>query len=329
MRRIAITGIGGFIGGRMAERARERGLEVVGLEVSEAAAARASSRGFVTVVGDVGDPGAVRACVSGADVVFHTAAIVEEDGELARYRRVNVEGTRTVAGVSRDAGAKMFVHLSSVMVYGFTYPPHVGEEGEKRGEGNAYCQTKIESEDVARSFHGERMGVLVIRPGDVYGAASVPWVLRPLELLRQRVFYLPDGGRGVLNHVHVDNLLDAVFLGLDRRAVGEVFTVTDGEDTSCERFFGYHARMLGRRSAPTMPASVLRTLIGGLEKGSEALGLAPPARRAAIEYLLRPHAYGIGKARRLLGYEPRIGLAAGMREVARELGLRDPTRADR
>lgn len=165
---IAITGIGGFIGLRMAERARELGWTVRGLDLSPQAAERARAVGAEVVVGSVNDSEAIQRTVNGADIVFHTAAVVEEDGPRELYERVNIEGTRTVATVASTSGVRQFVQLSSVMVYGFDYPQDIGEEGPFDGNANIYNETKLRSERVAMEFDNvSGMRVIVIRPGDV------------------------------------------------------------------------------------------------------------------------------------------------------------------
>ena len=322
MTTIAITGIGGFIGLRMTQRARELGWQVRGLDVSPAAARRAQEQGAEVFTGDINDAALLAQCFAGADIVFHTAAIVEEDGARELYERVNVEGTRSVCRAAQAQGVRQLVQLSSVMVYGFDYPEGVTEEGPFRDDGNIYNETKLRSERVALEFHRPgAFDVIVIRPGDVYGAGSVPWVLRPLQLLRQRLFTLPDGGRGVINHVHVDNLLDGVFLALEKSAGGECFTISDGVATPCAEFFGHHARMLGRSSVPTAPGGLLILLVGVLAGLYRLFGRKPPASAAGIHFLRRRGAYSVEKARRVLGYAPRISLEEGMRGVARDLKL--------
>lgn len=320
MKTIAITGIGGFIGLRMVQRARERGWQVRGIDVSPGAAQRAREQGAEAFVGDINDAVLLQRCFSGADIVFHTAAIVEEDGARELYERVNVAGTRSVCQAAEAQHVRQLVQLSSVMVYGFNYPDGVTEEGPFRDDGNIYNETKLRSERVALAFHRPgRLEVTVIRPGDVYGAGSVPWVLRPLELLKQGLFRLPDGGRGVINHVHVDNLLDGVFLALEKNAGGECFTISDGVATECREFFAHHARMLGRQGVPTAPGALLLAGVAVLAWGYRLLGRKPPASAAGIHFLRRRGVYSIDKARRLLGYAPAVSLEEGMRGVARDL----------
>ncbi len=310
--RIAISGVGGFMGLRFAERATERGDTVVGLERDERAATKARAPGREIIVGDVCDPkDAARLC-EGAEVVFHTAAIVGEGGDFGPYRRVNVGGTRTMVEAARAAGVRQFVHVSSVMVYGFDYPADIGEDGPLRGEDNAYCQTKIESEEAAEKARGELM-LTIVRPGDVYGPLSVPWVLRPLQLMKQGLFVLPKDA-GLINQVHIDNLCDAVFLAVDKRAAG-TFNVTDDAAMPMERYFSRIAELIGK-TVRTLPSGLLRPTFGALERVFDFVGKEPPARAVAMRFLQRRNAYSIARAKKTLGYAPRIGFEEGMAGIA-------------
>jgi nucleoside-diphosphate-sugar epimerase len=294
-------------------------MRVRGLDQSKVAATRPELAQVEVIVGDICDAGAARALCAGADVVAHTAAVVREHGPRALFQRVNVDGADQIARAARAQGARRFIHLSSVMVYGFTYPRLVDEEGPLRGENNPYCETKIEGERAVRRHHQPgTFDVTVIRPGDVYGPGSVPWVVRPFDLLRSGLFVLPSGGRGIVNHVYVDNLVDLLLLSLERDASG-VFTVTDGIETTCMDFFTPIARAAGRRSIPAAPASVLRTTFALVKGASALVGREPPAAPSTVDYLMRPHLYSIEKARRELGYVPSVRLDEGMRTVIRWL----------
>lgn len=319
---LAITGIGGFIGLRMCERAQTLGWTVRGLDHSEVAADRARALGAEVVVADINDGAALSELFRGVDRVFHTAAIVAEDGRAADYHRVNVAGTESVCRAAAEAGVMQLVHLSSVMVYGFDYPPEVDEEQPLNGQGNVYSESKVASDLLARAWHGSSgLEVVVVRPGDVYGVGSQPWLERPLALLRRGVFSLPSGA-GVINHVHVDNLIDGVLLAFEHSgAGGEAYNITDGVATPCKTFFQYHATMAGR-PLMRLPAPLLIALVGIMEAAAGLLGQSPPASRAGIRFLQRRHRYSTEKARNMLGYRPRISLDDGMADIAQRLGKR-------
>ena len=325
MTMIAITGIGGFIGLRAAERALERDWEVRGIDVDPQGVQRARELGAEAAVGSVEQPQQLRECFAGVDVVLHTAAIVDESGDPGRFEAINVEGTRNVAEAALDADVRRLVHLSSVMVYGFDYPDGIDESFEAGELTNIYCRTKRDSERVARQFDDDpHLGVIVIRPGDVYGARSRPWVLRPLEMMKSGLFRLPEGGRGLINHVHVDNLLDAVFAALDQDATGEVFNVTDGEPTEAAQFFAHHATMLGEQGVATAPTVLLKAFAAASAPLFGLFGAEPPASPEALRFLCRSGTICSQKARRQLDYEPRLGLDEGMGQVEgqlREAGL--------
>ena len=74
-----------------------------------------------------------------------------------------------------------------------------------------------------------------------------PWATRPLEAIRSGAFALPDGGRGILSPVYVDNLVDGIVLAASEpRAVGHVFTLTDGVGMEYRQFFAPYHEWLGK-----------------------------------------------------------------------------------
>jgi len=320
MPNMAITGIGGFIGLRLAERALERGMSVQGLELSAAGAERARQAGAKVRVGDVTDPVAVREALEGADIVVHTAAVVEEDGPRELYQRVNVLGTRNVARIASELGSRKFIQVSSVMVYGFDFPDGIDELGPYTSDTNPYNATKLSSEREALVYHRrDGMQVTILRPGDVYGPGSRPWVTRPLELLARGDLILPAQGRGLMNLVHIDNLVDAMFLAIERDADGEAFNITDDRPVTAAEYFGQLANMIGIARVPTAPSWLLRFVLrhgATIAKLQKRGDLPSPA---ALSFLSRRGSYDIGRARRLLGYEPRVTLEEGLGQIASSL----------
>ncbi len=312
-RTLLISGIGGFIGFRAAELAIAQGMNVRGLQHSEAKALKAQKLGAEVTIGSITDPIAAKKACQGVDIVLHTASIVKESGSLDDFRVVNVGGTVNMARTAKNAGVKTFVHLSSVMVYGFNYPDGVTEEGPLCGENNAYCQTKIEGEKELLKLNSPEFSIIIIRPGDVYGPGSIPWIVRPLLLMRKRLFMLANDGRGVMNHVYIDNLIDAIFLAVEKEVCGEVINITDGQETSWKEYFMYLAALEDVPAPFSLPADLLKLLIRLRCLGQTVLGEEIDTQPESVNFVLRPHAYSIAKAQRLLGYEPKINLKEGMR----------------
>jgi nucleoside-diphosphate-sugar epimerase len=313
---LLITGIGGFIGCRTAELALQRGMKVRGLQHSLSKVQKAQNLGAEVILGSVTDPIAAQQACQGVDVVLHTAAIAKEGGNLSEFRAVNVGGAVTMAKAAKDSGVKVFVHLSSVMVYGFDYPESTSEDRILLREENPYCQTKIEAEQALLTLHDPpRFNVIIIRAGDVYGPGSMHWTVRPLLLMHQKLFILANKGQGIINHLYIDNLVDAIFLTLEKESYGEAFNITDGQQTSWAVFFKKLADTAQLPPPISLPARMVKGLIRLRCLYQKIIKQSPDLLPESVDFILRPYAYSIAKARTQLGYEPKIDLDEGMQQI--------------
>jgi nucleoside-diphosphate-sugar epimerase len=315
--RVFITGALGFIGRALMQRYRTLGVEVYGMD-------RAADDELSVVAGDVAEPGAWQLHAAGCDVFIHTAAIVSNAAELARSWHVNVLGTRRALDAAARGGARRFVHLSSVRAFSdLQFPDGVDERHPVRTDGNPYVDTKVAAEHVVLQAHAEgELQCTVIRPGDVYGPGSRPWTLLPLELIKARRFVLPAMGRGIFSPVYIDDLVDGVLLAVSNPgAAGSVITIADEVGVTCKEFFGHYYRMLGERGPVVLPTPVAVALAHANAAAARLTGRETEANPTSVRYLARTGTYSIARARKLLGYEPAVDLAEGMRRT--EAWLRD------
>jgi len=319
-KRVFITGANGFIGRALAQRYRSLGAEVCGTDFT-------ANPAWNVVAGDVRQPETWRSQLAGADLVIHTAAVVSMVAPMRAAWDVNCNGTRRLLTACREQGVARFVQLSSVAAFGFDFPANVDESHPLITNGNSYVDTKITSEHTVLAAHaGGEIDCTIVRPGDVYGPASRAWVIVPLELMRAGQFLLPDAGQGVFSPVYIDDLVDGIVLAAGKpEGAGQTFTLTSGAGVTCAEFFGHHWRWLGKPGSPrTLPKGFAIALAETGASIARLLGRSTELGRGSVELLGRPATYSIEKARRLLGYSPRVDLAEGMRRSeawAREKGL--------
>jgi nucleoside-diphosphate-sugar epimerase len=305
--RVFITGASGFIGRALCDRYAADGHEVSGCDLVADPA-----RGVVA--GDVAQPGPWQEHAGGSDLVIHTAASVSLRLERReQIWRSNVLGTANAVDAAQRAGARRFVHFSSVTVFGLDFPDGVDERYPVHNTFIPYPDSKIASEQVVLQAHLDgRVECTVVRPGDVYGPRSRVWGTVPAELMRQRRFMLPGWGRGIHSPVYIDNLVDGVVLaGIASDAAGQVFTLSDGIGVPYREFFAPYAELVGRRLV-LLPAPVA---IGASAVVYRVARLVPGDNEinpGSARYLLRRGTYSIEKARKVLGWEPRIGLKVGL-----------------
>lgn len=298
----------GFMGRHLAKKCLEQGYSVSGLDIDGGGLAELSKQGVDVVEGSVLDDSLLTRFCEGVDVVVHTAAMMKEDGDWSTFREINVNGTDTVARIASQSGVQGFIHVSSVMVYGYNYPEHVDEDGPLKGENNPYCQTKIESEVAALKYHSETgMGVTIVRPGDVYGRGSIPWVLRPLEMLEQRMLILPGKGEGMMNPIHVHDLVRVYLRIIERGQFGDVYNVTDGQPVTFYDYFCRLAKIGGKKSPPRLPYPLLLVAFLFIPKTI--------ATKSAIDFVRRPFGYSNERVKSHLGFEPQISLQEGLADI--------------
>ncbi|MEH2146743.1 NAD-dependent epimerase/dehydratase family protein [Nostoc sp.] len=313
---LLITEINGFIGLRFAELSIAKGMKVRGLQSSPDKAKKAQKLGVEVIVGSVTNPATAQIACQGVDVVAHTAELAKEGGSLDHFREVNVGGTVNIAKAAKNAGVKTFVHLSSGMVYGFDYCDRITESGPLSGDNNPYCQTKIEAEEAILPLNSvPDFGIIIIRAGDVYGPGSIPWIVRPILMMRQKEFVYVNDGKGVINHVYVDNLIDAIFLAIEKETYGEIFNITDGQETSWKEYFTHLVEMAGVSAPNSLPKDELKLLIKLRSQVQKLFGKKADILPESIDFITRPYAYSIAKAESLLDYKPKIDLKEGMHHI--------------
>jgi nucleoside-diphosphate-sugar epimerase len=317
-----ITGATGFVGSHVAAACKARGLAARTIARPTSDAAFLEGLGVSIVRGDLTDPAVVRQAADGADVVVHCAARVGDWGPVEDYRAVNVEGLRGLLDACVGRPLKRFVHLSTLGVYAARHH-HGTDETEPLPESHmdGYTQTKVEAEQLALQYHRQNgVPVVVLRPGFVYGPRDRTVLPKVIDNLRQGKFRFLGSGRQALNTIFVGNLVDAIFLAADKpQAVGQVYNLTDGEFVSKRRFIEALVQGLGLPGPKpiSIPLFLARPMAWWMERDARKKGAtkAPRLTQARLKFLGLNLDFSIDKAKRELGYQPRVGFDDGMRET--------------
>ncbi len=304
---VFLTGALGFIGRAIADRYASEGWEVRGVDLTAE-----PQRGVVA--GDVTQPGPWQDHASGCEVFIHLAARIGSGGTHDEYWPIQVAATRHAIDAAVRGGARRFVHTSSIVTFGNDFPDGVDETHPVRPTGMPYTDTKIASEQVTLAAHATgEIPCTIIRPGDVYGPRSRPWVVMILEAIKRRQFLLPAHGRGIFSPAYVDNLVDGYVLAASLPGEeGQIFTITDGIGVETREFFAHHHRWLGANGPRTASTPVALALAAAASGALRLAGRDTEVTPNAVRYLARPGTYSIEKARTMLGYEPAVGLEEGL-----------------
>lgn len=318
-RRWLVTGVAGFIGSHLAEALLALDQEVVGLDnfatghrhnldqVLDAVGAERARR-FAFIEGDIRDPATCREACRGVQGVLHQAAL----GSVPRSiedpittNGANIDGFLNMLVAARDSGAGRFVYAASSSTYG-DHPALPKVEGEIGRPLSPYAVTKLVNELYAdvfgRTYGFPSIGLRYFNifgprqdPEGAYAAVIPKWIS---ALLRGETVFINGDGETGRDFCYIANAVQANLLALttdDPAALNQVYNVAVGERTTLNELF------------------VL--LRDGLRPRVPAVAGAMPAHRDFRPGDVRNSLADIGKAQRLLGYEPTHRIADGLREA--------------
>jgi acetylornithine/succinyldiaminopimelate/putrescine aminotransferase/nucleoside-diphosphate-sugar epimerase len=316
-----VTGASGFIGGALAARLAQEGRAVRCLVRESSDISRLESLDVEIVVGDLRSERSLARAVAGCDCVLHCGALVSDWATKAEIAGTNVAGTRSLLATSVGASVRRFVHMSTTDVYGYPEGSEIDETCMERRFGNWYAQTKREAEvEVRRVAEAGAIETVILRPATVYGPGSREVVGEIARAIAGHHMLLVDGGRAIAGLCYVENLIDAAMLALDHEAApGEAFNIADGLDITWRRFVDDLAEGLGcSRVRWSLPYGIAHGIGFSLEhgyrllRGATGLTLPPLLSRQAVQVLGRDQDFSNGRARAMLGWEPRVDYRTGL-----------------
>ncbi len=321
-RRALVTGASGFLGGRLVAMLVAM-LPAEGWDV--AVLARASSRvpawpGVRVVRADSSTDVEQFDELRTVTHVFHCAGCSTDWAPLREFEDGNVGHVRTLLKLARTLPAlQRFVHVSTTDVYG--YPEQAGDEAmPPRDTGLPYNRTKLRGEELVWAAARDGLPVTVVRPASIYGPGGKAFVTDVAAMLKQRLMLLVDGGRAPGGFVYVDDVCAAMLrAAVVPEALGQAYNLSSTDGVTWRTYTGALARALGL-PAPwlSLPFGAAMALAGASE-WPHRLGLPgrPLLTRHAVFLLGRNQQYGTAKARRELGWVPRVGLEEGVARSVR------------
>ena len=313
-----VTGGSGFTGGALCAHLRNRGYDVVALVRPTSSTTYLKSIGAKLVTGDMRDTESLRAGMEGVDVAFNIAAAFRE-AKLsdAQYYDVNVTGARNFVEAARAANVPRVVHCSTIGVHGDTGRTPATED-TRFAPPDYYCKTKVEGELLVRELFAKyNMQGSVFRPLGIYGPRDTRF-LKLFRGLKHRRFVMIGDGSTLYHMTYIDDLCQGIELCATRpEAVGEVFILGGDHHVTLNDLIGSVARAV-ESSGPRMRVPMWPVMAAAhvCEAVFKPLGIEPPLYPRRVEFFSKDRAADISKARRMLGYAPRVTLDEGARRTA-------------
>lgn len=337
--KILVTGASGFIGSFIVEEALRRGMQVWAGMRSSSSRRYLGKEGIKFAELDFSHPDILRKqlkdfkdAFGGWDYIVHAAGATkclrQED-----FFHTNYDGTRhfVEALIALDMIPERFIFISSLSVYGaikeqpanhvaerqnptgWIYEP-IREEDEPKPN-TAYGQSKLKAEQYLKSLTG--FPFVILRPTGVYGPREKDYFLMAQSIQRHTDFsvgYRPQE----ITFVYVADLVQAVFLALEKPVVGKSYFISDGEVYNSRTFSDLIQKELGDPWVLRIQAPVwfLRGVCGVCEQFNRWLGKTGTLNNDKFHILSqRNWQCDLEPAKKDLGYNPQYTLEKGVKET--------------
>jgi nucleoside-diphosphate-sugar epimerase len=314
-----VTGATGFVGPHLVRGLVARGRRVRCLVRDRSRSGALEGPEVEVRQGDLLDPAVAASAAEGIERIFHLAGggkvSTSTGGGLELLRAANVGPLQAVLVAAKRACVERVVHFSSISAMGVQLDVRLDEDSPCKPV-TPHEITKYESEQVARAeVSAGGVPVVILRPSQIYGPgdfnSEIPKLIR---LARRGLVPIFDGGRGLVPWVFVSDVVDAALSAGDRaEAPGRTYIVSDSDSYLFAAVVAAIARALGRRRAGVLvPRPLAWSAIGLVEVAARVAGRDPPFTLHRLESVCGKRLLGIDRARRELGYVPRVGLDEGI-----------------
>jgi nucleoside-diphosphate-sugar epimerase len=321
MTEILVTGGNGFVGRHVVAALQARGDSVRVLALPGEDTRWLRARGIAVREGDVRRPETLGVPMRGVRRVLHLAAMMDVWRPIDDYREVNVTGTANVCRAALAAGVSRLVHMSSSSVYGVGVGRRADESLPLSPFPDPYPLTKAAGDKlVQQMIRGQDLPAVIVRPDQIFGPGDDLHFGRMAERLQARKTIVVGSGHNALPLVYVSDVVQALMLALDHdRAVGRIYNITADRPLTQLQFLEAIAHELGAPAPRVHVPYPLLYAVGYAAERVAALagsGRRPPITRLGVTFLGTDNRYAINKARRELGYTPRVELREGVRLAA-------------
>ena len=314
--RVLITGATGLLGGHLIKELQQRGEDIRALVLPVENADKLEKQGVEVVRGDITVAGTLEPAVQDVELIFHLAGMMGVWRPLADYRLVNVTGSENLYKAAQKARVRRYVHTSSHTVYGLGYGRFLTENDALRPDPDPYSLTKAEGDRLMRRLMlNSAVETVILRPGTFFGPGDRLHFGRMAQKMKDGKGVIIGRGDNALPFCYVTDVVQGFMLAAyHEHAPGNVYNITNDRPlTQLEMFNAIADAVDGVR--PTRHLPYLPIYYGSIvaEKVvARVTRTKPIVTQLGAMMFGSDNRHSVEKARRELGYEPKVDLRTGI-----------------
>ncbi len=314
--RVLITGATGLLGGHLIKELQQRGEDIRALVLPVENADRLEKQGVEVVRGDITDANTLGPAVKDVELIFHLAGMMGVWRPLVDYRLVNVTGSENLYKAAQKAGVRRYVHTSSHTVYGLGYGRFLTENDALRPDPDPYSLTKAEGDRLMRRLMlNSNVETVILRPGTFFGPGDRLHFGRMAQKMKDGKGVIIGRGDNALPFCYVTDVVQGFLLAAyHENAPGNVYNITNDHPLTQLEMFNAIADAVGG-VRPTRHLPYLPIYYGSIvaEKVvARVTRTKPIVTQLGAMMFGSDNRHSVEKARRELGYEPKVDLRTGI-----------------
>jgi nucleoside-diphosphate-sugar epimerase len=325
MRRVVVTGGGGFVGSAIVRRLLTMGDRVT--VVGRSRYPELAALGVTCLQGDIADQDFMDLACKNTDLLFHVAAKAGIWGRWQDYVRTNVHGTVACIKSCQKNNVPAFVYTSTPSVVFDRHDLEGADERTPYAKKSLchYAMSKIIAEKLVLQANSATLSTTAIRPHLIWGPGDPHLIPRLLDRGQRKKLKIVGSGANRVDITYIDNVVQAHLLAADNllgtgSAAGRAFFIGQEKPVILWDWINTLFVETGieqvRKRVPFMFAYLAGGLFELIYRGLKRT-VEPPMTRFVALQLSKSHWFNHGAAEEVLGYQPEVSTREGMKRLLR------------
>lgn len=318
--KVLITGATGLLGSHLIKELQQRNEQIRALVLPVENADKLLDQGVEVVRGDITDASSLGPAVENVELIFHLAGMMGVWRPISDYRLVNVSGSENLYKAAQAAGVRRFVHTSSHTVYGLGHGRFMTENDPLRPDPDPYSLTKTEGDRLIRRLMlTSKVETVILRPGTFFGPGDRLHFGRMAQKMKDGKGLIVGRGDNALPFCYVTDVVQGFLLAAyHQQAPGNVYNITNDHPLTQQEMFDTIADAVGGKR-PTRHLPYLPIYYGSIVAERVVARLTrtkPIVTELGALMFGSDNRHSVDKARRELGFEPKVSLRDGIKLAA-------------
>jgi len=312
---ILITGATGFIGSHIIQRLLKEEIKMIAFVLPKDTTPKEWENKIEIIYGDITNQSAVDEAMKKAKTVIHLAAIVGDWGAADLFKRVTIDGTRYILHAAAKNNV-LTILTSSITIYGTALQNQICKE--ERGHGlsqGLYSWAKQQQEIIAQNLiKSEDLKCIIIRPANVYGPTSQPWVIQLIAAMKKGPSILGSGNQNA-GLIYIDNLVALILLAAsNKNAIGQIYNAAEDSTITWRQYMMDLSAIANINPPKAIPIVLAKPLASIMEVVWKLFRIKtrPQLTKEALNLVSADLRIPIEKAKQELNYEPIVSYEEGI-----------------